>query len=98
VLDTLICTAEVPEPPVIEVGLKVTVTPLGCPEADKAIVPVKPPEGVAVTLALVCPPGATLAFVGLIARVKLPLLEAVTVSVTVVVSTVEPAVPVTVMV
>jgi hypothetical protein len=82
----------------MEVGLKFTFTPLGCPEADKAIVPVKPPEGVAVTLALVCPPGATLAFVGFIASVKLPPPDEVTVSVTVVVSTVAPAVPFTVMV
>ena len=98
VLETLICMAAVPEPPVMEVGLKFTCTPVGCPEAVKAIVPVKPPEGVAVILALVWPPGATLAVLGATARVKLPPPELVTVSLTVVVSTVEPAVPFTVMV
>jgi hypothetical protein len=52
VLDALTCMAAVPEPPVMDVGLKAIFTPLGCPKADKAIVPVKPPEGVAVILTL----------------------------------------------
>ena len=56
----------------MEAGLKATFTPLGWPEAVRAIVPVKPPEGVAVTLTLPCPPGAMLAFLGAAARVKLP--------------------------
>lgn len=34
--------AEVPAP-VIEVGLKVTVTPVGCPLADKLMAPSNPP-------------------------------------------------------
>jgi hypothetical protein len=72
VLDTLICMAAVPEPPVMLEGLKFTFTPVGCPEAVRAIVPVKPPEGVAVIFALAWPPGATLAFLGNAARVKLP--------------------------
>jgi len=97
-LDTLTPMAAVPEPPVMDVGLKVIVTPLGCPEADRAIVPVKPPEGVAVILTLPCPPGAMLPFVGFAARVKLPPPELVTVSETVVVSVVLPEVPFTVMV
>ena len=96
-LDTLTCMAAVPEPPVMLEGLKFTFTPVGTPEAVRATVPVNPPEGVTVTLALACPPGATLAFVGLAARVKLPPPEEVTVRVTVVVSVVAPAVPVTVM-
>jgi hypothetical protein len=40
--DTVTVIVELPAP-VIEVGLKVTVTPLGCPLADKAMVPLKPP-------------------------------------------------------
>ena len=93
----MICMAAVPEPPVMDVGLKATFTPVGCPDAVRAIVPVKPPEGVAVILTLPCPPGATLPFLGVAARVKLPPPELVTVSVTVVVSVVPPEVPFTVM-
>ena len=48
------------------------------------------------TFAIAWPPGATLPFVGFTARVKLPPPDEVTVSVTVVVSTVAPAVPFTV--
>ena len=55
----------------MDAGLKATVTPVGCPEADKAIAESKPPEGVAVILTLPFPPGAMLAFLGAAVRVKL---------------------------
>src|ERR1700680_1934671 len=72
VLDTLIRTAAVPEPPTMELGTQATVTPAGCPEADKAIVELKPPEGVAVILeSKPPPPRATLTLLGFAARVKL---------------------------
>src|SRR5580700_5646537 len=64
--------AAIPEPPAIEAGLKATFTPVGTPEADRAIDESKPPEGVAVILTLPCPPGAMVAFFGVAARVKLP--------------------------
>src|ERR1039458_5702539 len=86
---------EVPEPPAMEAGLKVTVTPLGCPEADRAIDELKPFEGVAVIVLVPWPPGAMLSFVGFAARVKLA--GPVTVRVTLVVSVVLPEVPFTVM-
>jgi hypothetical protein len=92
--DALIVMVELPESPAMEVGLKVTVTPLGCPEADRAIDELKPFEGVAVILLVPWPPGAMLTFVGFAARVKLAV--AVTVRVTVVVSVVLPEVPFTV--
>lgn len=97
VLDTLIRMEAVPEPPTMEVGTKATVTPAGFPEADKAIVELKPPEGVAVILAAPRPPRATLTFLGFAARVKLPVVP-LTVNETVVVCVVLPALPVTVMV
>ena len=97
VLDTLIRMEAVPEPPTMELGTKATVTPAGCPEADKAIVELKPPEGVAVILTAPRPPRATLTFLGFAARVKLPVVP-LTVNETVVVCVVLPAVPVTVMV
>src|ERR1700734_804899 len=53
-------------------GLKLIATPDGTPEAVRAMVPVKPPEGVAVILALACEPGARVPFLGLAASVKLP--------------------------
>lgn len=50
VLDTVRVKSEVPEP-VMEVGLKVPVTPEGKPVADKATGESKPPEAVTVTTA-----------------------------------------------
>jgi hypothetical protein len=38
----------VPEPPAMLEGLNRTVTPVGCPEADKLMDESKPPLGVAV--------------------------------------------------
>ena len=40
--DTVMVIVELPAP-VIEVGLNATVTPLGCPVADRVMVPLKPP-------------------------------------------------------
>ena len=85
---------EVPVP-VIEVGLKVTVTPVGWPLADNTTGVLKPPVVVLVMVEVPELPCFTETEVGLAERLK-PL-ELVTVSVTVVVSTVEPAVPFTVM-
>jgi len=48
-----------PEPPEIEVGLNVTVTPVGCPLADSATAVLNPPEGVAVIVDDPLPPCAT---------------------------------------
>jgi hypothetical protein len=48
---------EVPDPgAAIEVGLKVTVTPVGCPLAERAIEELKPPATVVVIVELVFPP------------------------------------------
>ncbi len=40
---TVIVIVDVPAPPAIDAGLKLTVTPVGCPVADKRIV--EPNEG-----------------------------------------------------
>jgi hypothetical protein len=97
-LDTVMVAVELPEPFAMDVGLKVTVTPVGIPDADNAIADLKPPEGVADTLVVPFLPGATLTVAGAALRVKLPPVVEVTVRETVVVSVVLPAVPVTVMV
>jgi hypothetical protein len=49
-LDTVSVKSDVPEP-VMEVGLKLPVTPVGMPVADKATAESNPPEGVTVTTA-----------------------------------------------
>ena len=41
---TVMVMVEVPEPVAMDGGLKLTVTPVGCPVADKLIVALKPPE------------------------------------------------------
>jgi hypothetical protein len=51
VLDTVRFISDVPEPPAMEAGLKLTVTPAGWPLAVKATAESKPPETVAVTTA-----------------------------------------------
>jgi len=56
--ETVIVNTEVPAP-VIEVGLKPTVTPLGCPDAVKEIMPLKPPVTVLVIVEVPWLPGAT---------------------------------------
>ena len=52
VLDTVRLKSDVPEPgAAMEAGLKLTVTPVGWPVADKAMAESKPPETVVVTTA-----------------------------------------------
>ena len=98
---TVMIIVEVPEPPAIEVGLKVAVTPLGNPDADKATAELKPPEGVTVIVELPELPQVRLSELGDAPRVKSPPPpppppEAVTVKVTVVLCVMPPPVPVTV--
>ena len=77
---------EVPEPgAAMEVGLKVTVSPLPCPDADKAIAELKPPETAVVIVECPEPPRLTVKEVGEAETVKLAAAGAVTVSETVVV-------------
>ena len=66
---TCIVIVEVPAP-VIEVGLKVTVTPVGCPLADKVIVPSKPPVTELVMVEFPELPCATVTEVGEAERLK----------------------------
>lgn len=89
---------ELPEPgAAMELGLKLTVTLLPIPEADKPTAELKPPEMVVVMVAVCEPPLATLTELGEAPMVKFG--EApVTVSDTVVVSVVLPEVPWTVIV
>ena len=94
---TLIFIVDVPEPgAAIELGLKVTVWPLPNPEADKEIAELNPPEMVVVTVEAPELPLTTVTVVGDALMVKLGDVP-VTVSDTVVVATVLPEVPVTVM-
>lgn len=89
---------EVPEPgAAIEVGLKLTVTLLPSPEADNATAESNPPEIVVVIVDVPELPRATVRDAGEALIVKFALVP-VTVSKTVVVSTVLPEVPVTVIV
>ena len=55
---------ELPAPPGIDVGLKLTVTPLGAPEADKEIAELNPPMLVVVIVDVPELPVATLTAVG----------------------------------
>ena len=80
----------------IELGLNVTVCAPPCPEADKRIAESKPPETVVVIVEVPVLPLATLMDVGDAPTVK-PGVVPVTVSETVVVSTMLPEVPVTLM-
>jgi hypothetical protein len=56
--------------PVVEVGLKLAVTPAGKPPALRATLPVNPPEGVTVTVLLPVPPCATDTLAGLADKEK----------------------------
>ena len=94
---TFIVIEDVPEPALMLVGLKVTVTPDGTPDADKEIAELNPPEGLAVIVVAPELPRITLTDVGDALRLKLPLPAAlVTVSETVAVRVRPPPVPVTV--
>jgi hypothetical protein len=84
-----------PEPgAAIEVGLKLTVTPLGWPVADKAIAESNPPETVVVIVDVPLEPGATETEAGEGEMVKV--VAEVTVKVTVVWFVRSPPVPETV--
>src|SRR5215831_9635321 len=61
---------ELPAPPEIDVGLKLTVTPLGAPEADSEIAELNPPTAVVVIVELPEFPGTTLTDAGEAATVK----------------------------
>lgn len=78
-------------------GLKLAVTPEGTPEAEKETAESNPPETVEVTTAYPLWPWSRYPELGETERLKLPVCAPVTVSETVVVSTVLPEVPLTVM-
>jgi hypothetical protein len=92
---TAIVMVEVPAP-VIEVGLKLTVTPVGWPVADKVMAELKPPVAALLIVELPELPCATETDAGAALMVKLGVVP-VTVRETVVVSLLLPEVPVTVM-
>lgn len=95
-LPTRTVIVDVPEPgAAIELGLKVTVCDPPCPEADKEIDELKPSETAVVIVDVPELPRATVRVAGEAPTVKFGFVP-VTVSVTVVVSTVLPEVPVTV--
>ena len=92
---TVRVTVDVPEPgAAIEILLKLTVTPAGWPDADKAIAELKLPETAVVIVDVPLLPCATETAVGEAEMLKFA--GAVTVRMTVVEFTVLPAVPVTV--
>jgi len=98
VVATAMVMVEAPEPgAAMDVGLKLTVTPVGWPLAVKAIAESKPPETVVEIVDVPLLPSSTETEVGEAEMLKLGLATVVTVSETVVVSTVLPEVPVTVM-
>ena len=82
--------------PVIDVGLKLVVTLLPCPEADREIAELNPPVTPVVTVTWPEEPRVTVIDAGA-ALMENPAEVLVTVSVTVVVCDVLPEVPVTVM-
>jgi hypothetical protein len=81
----------------MELGLKVTVWPVPCPEADSVIAELKPPETAVVMVAVPDAFLATVSVVGEAEMVKLAAGGAVIVSETVVVCVSPPPVPVIVM-
>jgi len=81
----------------MDVGLKLTVTPVGWPLAVKAIAESKPPDTLVVIVEVPLLPCTTETEVGEAEIVKAGLAVAVTVSDTAVVSVVLPEVPFTVM-
>jgi hypothetical protein len=83
--------------PVMDVGVKVAVTPDGKVLGDKVTVELNPPETVLVMLVELELPRVTLTVFGEALRAKLGGASAVTVRVTVAVLTVDPDVPVMVM-
>ena len=95
---TAMVIVDVPEPgAAMDVGLKLTVAPVGWPLADKAIAELKPPETAVVIVDVPLLPSTTETEVGEAEMVKAGLAVAVTVSETEVVSAVLPEAPFTVM-
>lgn len=95
---TAMVMVDVPDPgAAMDVGLKLTVTPVGWPLADNAIAELKPPETVVVIVELPLLPCTTETEVGEAAMVKAGVGVEVTVSETLVVSVVLPEIPDTVM-
>src|SRR5208283_5311599 len=93
---TVMVMVELPAPGAgIVLGLKLTVVPVGMPEADKPIAPLKPPLMTVVIVDVPWFPSATLKADGAAEIVKLG--TVVTVRVTVVVCCTPPPLPVTVM-
>lgn len=93
----MMVATEVPAPgAAMDVGLKVTVTPEGKPDADNATAASKLPAIVVVTVVVPLLPGATVTAVGEAETAKLG--GTVTVRLTVVVCVRPPPVPVTVIV
>jgi len=89
---------EVPEPgAAMGLGLKATVLPWPCPEADRLIGELKPPEIFVLTVKVADWPEKTAFNPGDALTLKLPAAGAVTVTETVVVAVMLPEVPVTVM-
>jgi hypothetical protein len=87
-----------PEPgDAMDAGLNAAVTPVGRPEAERAIAELNPPETAVVMVELPVLPAATESEVGEADRVKAGVAAAVTVSETVAVWVMPPPVPVTVM-
>ena len=92
---TAMVIVELPAPPEIDVGLKLTATPLGAPEADNEIAELNPPTAVVVIVELPEFPVATLTAVGEADTAKL--LGTLTVRLTVAVCVIPPPFAVTVM-
>jgi len=94
---TVNCIVDVPEPgAAIDVGLKLTVTPAGWPDADKDMDELKPFTAAVVIVELPDLPQIAISAVGDALMVKFPGTGAVTVRVTVAVRVRPPPVPVTV--
>lgn len=83
--------------PVIDVGLKLPVTPVGRPEAESAIAELNPPLTVVVTVTYPLDPRLNEPELGDTEMAKFAVAAAVTTSETLVVAVVVPEVPVTVM-
>ena len=94
---TTIDMVELPEPGApIDAGVKLTVTPVGCPVADKATAELNPPEIAIVMVDEPLLPCTTDTEAGAAETMKLGVPARVTVSVTVAVCTMPPPEPVTV--
>jgi hypothetical protein len=82
--------------PVVEAGLNTAVTPAGNPDAVKATLPVKPPDGATVMALVAVDPRLTETLAGLAANVKFGVAGALTVRLTAAECVVVPLVPTTV--